>query len=68
MEEVEEELQTLLYEEKLNETNVEQYVCYELSSQCISKAEWKKNKKKKDGKEGINRHTGKYDTETMKEL
>ena len=30
MEEVEEELQTLLYEEKLNETNVEQYVCYEL--------------------------------------
>ena len=64
MEEVEEELQTLLYEEKLNETNVEQYVCYELSPQCISKAEWK-NKKKK---EGMNRHTGKYDTATMKEL
>ena len=65
MEEVEEELQTLLYEEKLNETNVEQYVCYELSPQCISKAEWKKNKKKD---EGMNRHTGKYDTATMKEL
>jgi len=65
MEEVEEELQTLLYEEKLNETNVEQYVCYELSPQCISKAEWKKNKKKE---EGMNRHTGKYDTATMKEL
>ena len=57
-------MQTLLYEEKLNETNLEQYVCYELSPQCISKAEWK-NKKKK---EGMNRHTGKYDTATMKEL
>ena len=66
MEEVEEELQTLLYEEKLNETNVEQYVCYELSPQCVSKAEWKK--KKKDRKEGMDRHTGKYDTATMKEL
>ena len=66
MEEVEEELQTLLYEEKLNETNVEQYVCYELSPQCVSKAEWKKMKK--DRKEGMDRHTGKYDTATMKEL
>jgi hypothetical protein len=66
LEEVEEELQTLLYEEKLNETNVEQYVCYELSPQCVSKAEWKK--KRKDRKEGIDRHTGKYDTQTMKEL
>jgi hypothetical protein len=55
-----------LYEEKLNETNVEQYVCYELSPQCVSKAEWKK--KKKDRKEGMDRHTGKYDTATMKEL
>jgi len=66
LEEVEEELQTLLYEEKLNETNVEQYVCYELSPQCVSKAEWKK--KRKDRKEAIDRHTGKYDTQTMKEL
>ena len=33
-------------------------MCYELSPQCISKAEWKKNKKKD---EGMNRHTGKYD-------
>jgi len=67
LEEVEEELQTMLYEEKLNETNVEHLVCFELSPQCVDKKSWLKEKKLKKAS-GVDRHTGKFDTATMKEL